>query len=52
LLSGAYESLPAPDGVWAFRRGTGTRVVANLTDDEVEVFGERLAPWQGVLQRM
>jgi len=52
LLAGAYESLPAPDGVWAFRRGTGTRVAVNLTDEEVEVHGERLAPWQGSVQRM
>jgi hypothetical protein len=24
----------------------------NLTDEEVEVLGERLAPWQGSIQRM
>jgi alpha-glucosidase len=52
LLGGAYETLPAPDGVWAFRRGESTTVTVNLTDEEVEAQGERLAPWQGVIQRM
>ena len=51
LLSGAYESLPAPDGVWAFRRGKRTTVLVNLSDDVVEAFGQRLAPWQGAIQR-
>ena len=52
LLSGDYETLAAPDGVWAFRRGAGTRVAVNLADEEIDVFGERLAPWQGIVQRM
>jgi len=52
LLSGGYETLPAPEGVWAFRRGEQTAVAVNLTDEEVEVLGERLAPWQGSIQRM
>jgi alpha-glucosidase len=52
LQGGAYETLPAPDGVWAFRRGENTTVTVNLTDQEVEAQGERLAPWQGVIQRM
>jgi alpha-glucosidase len=52
LLAGSYETLPAPDGVWAFRRGEQTSVAVNLTDEEVEVLGERLAPWQGSIQRM
>jgi alpha-glucosidase len=52
LYAGAYETLPAPDGVWAFRRGENTTVTVNLTDEEVEAQGERLAPWQGVIQRM
>ena len=52
LQGGAYETLPAPDGVWAFRRGENTTVAVNLTDEEVEAQGERLAPWQGVIQRM
>jgi alpha-glucosidase len=52
LLTGSYETLPAPDGVWAFRRGEQTAVAVNLTDEEVEVLGERLAPWQGSIQRM
>jgi alpha-glucosidase len=52
LQGGAYETLPAPDGVWAFRRGESTTVAVNLTEEEVEAQGERLAPWQGVIQRM
>jgi alpha-glucosidase len=52
LLSGGYETLPAPEGVWAFRRGEQTAVAVNLTDEEVEVLGERLAPWEGSIQRM
>jgi alpha-glucosidase len=52
LLSGSYETLPAPEGVWAFRRGEQTAVAVNLTDEEVEVLGERLAPWEGSIQRM
>jgi alpha-glucosidase len=52
LLSGSYETLPGPDGVWAFRRGERTSVAVNLTDEEVEILGERLAPWQGSIQRM
>ena len=30
LTSGTYETLPAPDGVWAYRRGDGHVVVLNL----------------------
>jgi alpha-glucosidase len=52
LQGGGYETLPAPDGVWAFRRGENTTVAVNLADEEVEAQGERLAPWQGVIQRM
>jgi alpha-glucosidase len=52
LQGGGYETLPAPDGVWAFRRGENTTVAVNLTDEEIEAQGERLAPWQGVIQRM
>jgi alpha-glucosidase len=52
LVGGAYETLPAPDGVWAFRRGEQTTVAVNLTNDAVELDdGLRLAPWQGVAQR-
>jgi alpha-glucosidase len=49
LVGGAYETLAAPDGVWAFRRGEGTRVAVNLTDETVEALGKRLAPWEGVI---
>ena len=51
LVDGAYESLPAPEGVWAFRRGERTTVAVNLTDEEAELDGLRLAPWEGVAQR-
>jgi alpha-glucosidase len=40
LRSGAYTSLPAPDGVWAWRRGKGLAVALNLTGAETTV--ERL----------
>jgi glycosidase len=39
LRDGAYESLPAPDGAWAWRRGEGTAVAVNLSRGEVEVDG-------------
>jgi len=52
LLGGAYETLPAPDGVWAFRRGDHTTVAVNLSEEETELDdGLRLAPWQGIVQR-
>ena len=52
LSEGDYESLPAPEGVWAFRRGERTTVAVNLSDDAAELEdGLRLAPWQGVVQR-
>jgi alpha-glucosidase len=51
LVDGAYESLPAPEGVWAFRRGERTTVAVNLSDEGVELDGLRLRPWEGVAQR-
>ena len=52
LVDGAYEALPAPHGVWMFRRGEQTTVAVNLSDDEAELEdGSRLAPWEGVVQR-
>ena len=52
LVEGAYESLPSPDGVWAFRRGERTTVAVNLSEEPAELDdGLRLAPWQGVAQR-
>jgi alpha-glucosidase len=32
LASGPYETVPSPDGVWAWRRGAGTIVALNLSD--------------------
>jgi alpha-glucosidase len=53
LVDGDYETLPAPEGVWAFRRGERTTVAVNLSDEEVELqSGIRLAPWEGAVQRM
>ena len=49
LLGGAYETLAAPEGIWAFRRGEQTRVAVNLTEETVEALGRRLAPWEGVI---
>ena len=52
LVDGDYESIPSPDGVWAFRRGGRTRVAVNLTEEVTELEdGSRLAPWQGLVQR-
>jgi alpha-glucosidase len=52
LVGGAYETLPSPAGVWAFRRGDRTTVAVNLSDDEAELEdGSRLAPWEGMVQR-
>jgi alpha-glucosidase len=39
LAGGAYESLPSPPGVWAYRRGVATTVVLNLTDRPANVGG-------------
>jgi len=33
LRSGAYASLPTPQGAWAWRRGEGTRVAVNLSGE-------------------
>jgi alpha-glucosidase len=35
LVGGSYASLDGPDGVWAWRRGEGTVVAVNFSDDEV-----------------
>ncbi|MGH3040880.1 MAG: alpha-amylase family glycosyl hydrolase [Candidatus Rokuibacteriota bacterium] len=45
LRSGAYESLQAPEGAWAWKRGATATVAVNLSDEEQEVAGIRLAPW-------
>ena len=39
LHAGAYNTLPAPDGAWAFRRGEGTVVAVNLTASRTAVAG-------------
>src|SRR5260370_7179182 len=33
LRTGSYAALPAPTGVWAWRRGDHHAVVVNLSDD-------------------
>jgi len=37
LRTGSYASLPAPRGAWAYRRGDGTTVALNLSDERVTV---------------
>jgi len=52
LLEGAYDTLPAPEGVWAFRRGARTVVAVNLSDETaaLDLGGSReLAPWEAVM---
>jgi len=52
LQDGSYETLPAPAGVWMFRRGEGTLVALNLSDEPAEVDdlgGRTLAPWESVI---
>ena len=49
LRSGAYERLPAPPGVWAYRRGPGTVVAVNLSDVPAEFEGAQLAEWEGTI---
>jgi alpha-glucosidase len=39
LRGGAYETLPAPAGAWAWRRGEATVAALNLSDREVEIEG-------------
>jgi alpha-glucosidase len=37
LRGGRYETLPAPDGAWAWRRGESTAAAVNLSDADVVV---------------
>lgn len=39
LRHGDYVTLPAPEGAWTWRRGAGTAVALNLSDDAVTVDG-------------
>jgi alpha-glucosidase len=39
LQTGRYETLPAPAGVWAWRRGAHTLVALNLSDDDAALEG-------------
>ncbi len=39
LTSGAYETLPAPAGAWAWRRGERFAVALNMSDADVTVEG-------------
>jgi alpha-glucosidase len=66
LRSGSYASLPAPRGVWAWRRGEGVAVAVNMSSrphrvelegetllsTSREPFGGRLDPWQAVVLRL
>jgi alpha-glucosidase len=63
LSGGDYVPVPAPPGVWSWRRGSETAVAVNLSSDavELELGGEvllstkgrddpsRLDPWEGVV---
>jgi glycosidase len=49
LRAGDYESLDAPPGVWAYRRGSSTIVALNLADEPAEFLGRRLRPWEGAI---
>jgi alpha-glucosidase len=49
LVGGDYESLPAPAGVWAYRRGESTVIALNLSDEPVTFEGRELGPWEGVI---
>jgi hypothetical protein len=49
LREGAYESVPAPAGVWAYRRGESTLVALNLGDEAAQFEGRELAPWEGAI---
>jgi alpha-glucosidase len=56
LRTGRYETLPAPDGAWIWRRGERTVVALNLSDEPlaIDVRGELLIatrdrPFDGVL---
>jgi alpha-glucosidase len=49
LRSGAYERLPAPPRVWAYRRGNSIVVALNLGDDRADFGGRELAPWEAVI---
>ncbi len=49
LVEGAYESLSAPVGVWAYRRGDSVVVALNLADEPARFDGRELAPWEGVI---
>ncbi len=37
LRTGAYRTLDAPDGVWAYRRGDRLAVLLNLSDAPVRI---------------
>jgi alpha-glucosidase len=39
LTAGAYATLPAPEGAWAWQRGEGWAVALNLSDRDVVVAG-------------
>jgi glycosidase len=40
LCSGTYEEVPAPTGVWAWRRGAGVLVALNLGSGVAEIDAE------------
>jgi alpha-glucosidase len=53
LLQGAYETVESMPNIWAYRRGDGTVVAINLSDEparfETEGAARELEPWEGVV---
>ena len=49
LRTGDYETLPAPAGVWAWRRGAETTAAVNLTDEQRTLGDLVLGPWEAAL---
>ena len=44
----AYETLPSPQGVWAYRRGASTCAL-NMTAKQQTYEGTALSPWEGAI---
>jgi alpha-glucosidase len=47
-LGEGYETLPAPEGVWAYRRGNNVCAL-NMTASTRTFEGTALAPWEGAI---
>jgi len=47
LQTGSYQTMAAPEGVWAWRRGSGVVVALNMNDHGVTLEGTRGHIWVG-----